>query len=185
MFSDPAEIQTIWSATPDTGGVYLVPAFGGLCGTYWDRAARASMHGATLSTTKAHLVRAGVEAMAYQTLDILRLTEQSGIRFPELKVDGGGAASDQLCQFLADISGIPVVRPRELECTALGVSYIAGTGVGIWDGPADVQRAWQVEHRFEPAMSVDRKDALYAGWLAAVGRTLTHPAPPPVPTLRA
>lgn len=175
LFSDTAEVEAICAATPDTGGVYLVPAFGGLCAPYWDRAARATLYGATLATAKQHIVRAGVEAMAFQTVDNLRLSERAGIRFPELKVDGGGATSDTLCQFLADISGIPIIRPRELERTALGVAYLAGTGVGIWNGPADVKSVWQQDRTFEPTMSTARREELYAGWLTAVDRTLTIP----------
>ncbi|MFI7481500.1 FGGY family carbohydrate kinase [Kocuria sp. M1R5S2] len=165
------DIVEVASRVPDTGGVYVVPAFAGLCAPYWKRDARASIVGLTLESGAEHVVRAGVEAMAYQTRDNVDVLVASGIPLPELKVDGGAARSDLLCQFQADILGIPVCRPVELERTALGVAQLAGMGAGIWR-QADLEGHWTLDRVFEPRMPEARREELYAGWQAAV-RTVT------------
>ena len=155
------------STVPDSGGVYVVPAFVGICAPRWIREARAGIVGLTLEVDRAHVIRAGLEAMAYQTRDCVDALVAGGIAVPELRVDGGAAASDVLCQFQADILGIPVLRPQELERTALGVAHVAGMSVGRW-AKQDLADRWEVDRVFEPQMSGDRRAELYDGWCAAV-----------------
>ncbi|WP_422935576.1 FGGY family carbohydrate kinase [Sinomonas sp. P47F7] len=165
------DAETVARRVPDSGGVYIVPAFAGLCAPHWSRDAKASIVGLTLETGSEHVVRAGVEAMAYQTRDNIDVLTAAGIPVPELKVDGGAARSDLLCQFQADILGIPVQRPTELERTALGIAHIAGMGVGLWK-QEDLSTGWQGDRVFEPTMTEGRREELYSGWCEAV-RTVT------------
>jgi glycerol kinase len=174
LIGSSAEIEPMATSVPDTGGVYLVPGFGGLSAPYWDRRARASITGVSLETRAAHVVRAAVEAMAYQTCDITNLTQRNGYELTTLKVDGGAAVNNLLCQFLADVSGLQILRPRALERTALGVAYMAGIGIGMWESHLDIEKSWQADAVFEPAMSADRREELYRGWQEAVARTLTR-----------
>lgn len=169
--SSGAIAQTV----PDNGGVYFVPAFAGLCDPYWDRQVRGAIVGLTLETGAAHVVRAGLEAMAYQTRDNVDALTRGGISVPSLKVDGGATRNDFLCQFQADILGIPVERPHGLERTALGVARLAGTGVGLWNGSTDLAGSWQLERVFEPMMSGDQREELYDGWKQAVAGARTIP----------
>ena len=165
----------IAESVSDTGGVYFVPGFAGLCDPHWDRNARAAIVGITLETDKAHIVRAALEAMAYQTLDNVDALAAGGVSIPMLRVDGGAARNDFLCQFQADVLGIPVERPRGLERTALGVAQVAGAGVGLWDetgGPAATRR---VDRVFEPLMGAAWRDQLVGGWRDAVATTRAHP----------
>ncbi len=163
--------EQVASRVTDSGGVYVVPAFAGICAPHWVRGASASIVGLTLESTKAHVVRAGLEAMAYQTRDNVEAFTAGGFEVPELRVDGGAAANDLLCQFQADILGVPVLRPRQLERTALGIAHVAGVAGGMWK-LGDLARSWEAERVFEPQMSEDRREILYAGWTAAV-RTVT------------
>lgn len=165
----------IAQSVPDNGGVYFVPAFAGLCDPYWDRQVRGAIIGLTLDTGAAHVVRAGVEAMAYQTRDNVDALTRGGISVPSLKVDGGATRNDFLCQFQADILGIPVERPHGLERTALGVARLAGTGVGLWNGTTDLAGSWQLERVFEPTMSADQREELYDGWTQAVAAARSIP----------
>lgn len=165
-------VEDLAQAVPDSGGVYLVPAMGGLCAPYWDRAARASIVGLAMDTRREHLVRAAVEAMAYQTCDSIEALRQHGTPVTTLKVDGGAARNDMLCQFLADITGLQIERPVGLERTALGAAYIAGISEGLWSGPADVTASWGLDRYFTPSMSPPRREELYAGWKNAVESTL-------------
>ena len=151
----------------DNGGVYIVPAFAGICAPHWVRDAKAGIVGLTLETSRAHVVRAGLEAMAYQTRDNVEALKAGGLPIPELKVDGGATRNNLLCQFQADILGIPVRRPVELERTALGVAHMAGMGVGQWQ-QRDLSDRWEVDRVFEPQMSSDQRESLCAGWDAAV-----------------
>lgn len=155
------------SRVPDSGGVYLVPAFAGLCDPYWDNDVRGSLFGVTLTTEAAHIVRAAVEAMAYQTRDIVDLFAANDVPMPVLRVDGGASANDLLCQFQADLLGIPVERPTELERTALGIAHIAGVGVGMWDLD-DIRARWELDRVFEPQMPVAEREERYDGWQRAV-----------------
>lgn len=176
VLSPDDDIETVARRAPDNGGVYVVPAFAGLCAPHWNRDVRASIVGLTLETGAEHVVRAGVEAMAYQTRDNLDALVAGGISVPELKVDGGAARSDLLCQFQADILGIPVRRPTELERTALGVAHLAGIGVGIWK-QEDLVARWRTERVFEPQLPEADREELHAGWLDAVRSVLGHPHP--------
>jgi glycerol kinase len=168
LFRSSEEIEPLARSVPDNGGVYLVPAFAGLCAPHWDREARASVVGLRLEHGAAHVVRAGLEAMAYQTRDNVDALVAAGVAVPELRVDGGATRNDLLCQFQADLLGIPVARPDELERTALGVALLAGAGVGRWTVPGDIERAWRLDRLFEPQMDEETRDALYDGWCSAV-----------------
>lgn len=162
-------------SVPDTGGVYFVPAFAGLCDPYWDRNVRAAILGVTLETDRAHIVRAAIEAMAYQTLDAVDALAAGGVHVPVLKVDGGAARNDFLCQFQADLLGVPVERPVGLERTALGVAQIAGVGAGVWGrdgGPAGGRR---IDRVFEPRMPESRRTELVTGWREAVAAARSLP----------
>ena len=169
----PTEVDRLAGSVPDTGGVYLVPAFGGLAAPHWDRRARASLQGLTLESRLEHVVRAAVESMAYQVADILTALRTSGSSVSQMKVDGGGAASDLLCQLIADVCDVSVLRPQELERTALGAAFIAAIGLGLLSGPDEVAAAWAPAGRFDPTMSKDRRTELLEGWQHAVTRTLT------------
>nr|WP_320025105.1 glycerol kinase GlpK [uncultured Acetobacterium sp.] len=153
----------------DTNGVYMVPAFVGLGAPHWDMYARGAILGLTRGANKAHLIRATVESLAYQTKDVLDAMEKdSNIKLAALKVDGGACANDFLMQFQADILGVPVDRPSIVETTAMGAAYLAGLAVKFWDGKADVTAAWKLDRSFNPAMDADVRAKLYAGWLKAV-----------------
>jgi glycerol kinase len=171
VFGTSDDIEELARSVPDNGGVYIVPAFAGICAPHWVRKAKAGIVGLTLETGKAHVVRAAIEAMAYQTLDNVEALRAGGLPVPELKVDGGATRNNLLCQFQADILDIPVLRPIELERTALGVAHLAGMGVGQWK-QSDLSDRWQVDRVFEPKMPADQREALCAGWNTAV-RTVT------------
>jgi glycerol kinase len=166
-----AETEPLARSVPDTGGVYLVPAFVGLGAPYWDMYARGTLVGLTRGTTRAHLARATLESIAYQTRDVLEVMSREAGRLPaELRVDGGATENDFLCQFQADILGVPILRPRVRETTGLGAAYLAGLGIGLWRGPEALRDLWQLDRRFEPSMPADRREALYADWRRAVER---------------
>lgn len=168
-----AEVSSLASCVSDTGGVYLVPAFTGLCAPYWDMYARGTMVGMTRGTTGEHIARSALEAIAYQTRDVLEcMTKDSGQQLKSLRVDGGATASDFLMQFQADILGIPIEKPVVTEMTALGAAYLAGLGVGFWKNKDEISKQWKLERVFEPNMSEDQKESLYAGWKRAVERSL-------------
>ena len=173
MISRSDEIEALAASVPDTGGVYLVPAHTGLGAPYWDPYARGALLGMTRGTTRAHIARATLEAIAFQSAEVLRAMElDAGERLRELRVDGGGAANDLLLQFQADLLGVPVVRPRVTETTALGAAYLAGLAVGFWQDEAELASLWRAERRFEPAMSDAQRTALLGGWRRAVERCL-------------
>jgi len=158
----PEEIEPLACSVPDNGGVYFVPAFAGLGAPHWDPHARGLISGLTRGTTTGHLARATLEAIAYQTADVLWAMEKdSGIVLTELRADGGAARCDFLLQFQADILGVPVVRPHIIETTALGAAQLAGLPAG----------AWKAERRFEPSMEASQREALLAGWREALCRT--------------
>lgn len=155
----------------DTQGVYMVPAFVGLGAPYWDMYARGAIFGLTRGTTKAHLIRATLESLAYQTKDLLDAMEKdSGVPLKTLRVDGGASENNLLMQFQADILNIGVERPGITETTALGAAYLAGLAVGFWQ-KKDIQQNWQLDQSFTPEMDSDRRDKLYKGWQKAVERT--------------
>ncbi|MHB8668744.1 MAG: glycerol kinase GlpK [Burkholderiales bacterium] len=169
---DSAEIEALAASVADAGGVYLVPAFAGLGAPHWDAYARGTMLGLTRGTTRAHIARAALEAIAFQSAEVLQsMQKDAGIRLKELRVDGGAAANDMLMQFQADILGVPVLRPKVLETTALGAAYLAGLATGVWKTTAAIGRQWAVDRRFEPAMSRAQAAARMAGWTRALQRS--------------
>jgi glycerol kinase len=171
LIKTAAETEALARSVPDTGGVYLVPAFVGLGAPYWDMYARGALVGLTRGTARAHVARATLEAIAYQTRDVLEvMAAEAGGRPGELRVDGGATENDFLCQFQADILGLPILRPRVRETTGLGAAYLAGLGVGLWHGPEALRHLWRLDRAFEPAMAAERREALYEGWRRAVDR---------------
>jgi glycerol kinase len=166
-----ADIEALAASAPDNGGVYLVPAFAGLGAPHWDAYARGAMFGLTRGSTSAHIARAALESIAYQSAEVLRAMEaDAGLTLAELRVDGGATANNLLMQFQADLLGVPVVRPKVQETTALGAAYLAGLAVGYWKNTDDIRANWRVDRRFEPAMARDRAAELTAGWEKAVAR---------------
>ncbi|MFT3978464.1 MAG: glycerol kinase GlpK [Sphingomonas bacterium] len=158
---------------PDNGGVYMVPAFVGLGAPHWDPDARGAIYGLTLGSTQAHLARAALEAVAYQTLDLVSaMVEDGGAKPAMLRVDGGMAANDWLCRFLADLLEVPVERPDDLETTARGAAFHAGLAVGLWSGLEELGAIWSREACFRPDMSAEARAPLVAGWHDALRRTL-------------
>ena len=150
------EIEALAASVPDNGGVYLVPAFAGLGAPHWDAYARGAMFGLTRGTTSAHLARAALESIAFQSAEVLTaMQKDAAITLTELRVDGGATANNLLMQFQADLLGVPVVRPKVLETTALGAGYLAGLAVGYWKDAADVAANWQQDRVFEPTMPRD------------------------------
>ncbi|HRX72991.1 MAG TPA: glycerol kinase GlpK [Hyphomonas sp.] len=171
LIADAAESQAVAEALPGNGGVYIVPAFTGLGAPHWNADARGTISGITRATTAAHLVRAGLEAVAYQTRDLLDAFAADGVEIRELRVDGGMVANDWLMQFLADVCARPVVRPDYREMTALGAAALAGIQLGVLT-PGDWLARKVPGTRFEPKMDAPARDALLKGWSAALRRTL-------------
>ncbi|HEY8418453.1 MAG TPA: glycerol kinase GlpK [Limnochordales bacterium] len=173
IIGNAAETQALALSVPDTGGVYLVPAFTGLGAPYWDPYARGLLIGITRGTTRAHVARAALEAIAYQTVDVVRAMEQdAGVPLRALRVDGGAAVNDFLMQFQADVLNVPVERPGVTETTALGAAYLAGLAAGVWQSRDDIRSRWHLDRRFEPAMEDARRTELLSGWRRAVERSL-------------
>lgn len=171
LIAHASESEALAAQVPDTGGVYFVPAFVGLGAPYWDAYARGTIVGMTRGTDRRHLARAALEAICYQSRDLLEaMTADSGIRLQALRADGGAAANDLLMQLQADLVGVPVERPAVTETTALGAAYLAGLAVGYWSGLDEIAAQWRVGGRFPPAMDAAQRDALYAGWQRAVAR---------------
>ncbi len=165
------EVEELARGVPDSGGVYVVPALAGLGSPHWDPHARGLIIGLTRGTTRAHIARATLEAMACQTRDVVEAMErQAGVSLPELRADGGAARDDLLLQVQADLLGREVVRPRVAETTALGAALMAGLGAGLWKGTDQVARLWREEARFHPRLPPAERERLYAGWLRAVER---------------
>jgi glycerol kinase len=172
VISDAAESETIARSVEDAGGVYLVPAFTGLGAPYWDPQARGTIVGLTRGSSRAHLVRATLDSIAYQSRDVIECFQRdTGLQADALQVDGGATANDLLMQLQADALGIPVRRPEVLETTALGAAYLAGLAVGFWSGRGEIEANWREGRRFEPELSKPERDARYAGWLRAVERS--------------
>jgi glycerol kinase len=167
-----SEVETLAASVPDNGDVYFVPAFSGLYAPYWRADARGVIAGLTRFANAGHIARAALEASAYQTLDVVRAMEQdSGVPIRSLRVDGGMVVNEALMQFQADVLGVPVLRPRTLETTALGAAYAAGLAVGYWQGVADLRANWAVTRTWTPEMPEDRRAALTAAWHKAVERS--------------
>jgi glycerol kinase len=171
LIGSAAETAALAASVPDAGGVRVVPAFQGLYAPWWDAGARGAILGLSLHSTRAHVVRATLDAIAFLTRAVVEAVEAAmGSPVAALRVDGGAAANDVLMQLQADVLGIPVERPAQLETTALGAAYAAGLASGIWRGLADIGTHHRIERRFEPAWSASRRDAEYADWLRAVER---------------
>ena len=175
FITSSSEIEDLASTVPDSGGVYFVPALTGLAAPYWDQYARGTIIGITRGTTRAHIARAALDGIAFQTYDIAQaMAKDMNASLTELKVDGGASRNNLLMQTQADLLGIKVVRPRITETTALGAAYLAGLAVGFWKNIDDIKNQWQVERCFEPIADSDTVEAAKAGWADAIGRTLTN-----------
>jgi glycerol kinase len=167
------DVEALASEVPDNGGVYMVPAFVGLGAPHWDPYARGAIVGLTRGSTVAHIARATLESMCYQTREVLEaMTADSKVDLKTLRVDGGAVGNNLLMQFQADILGVPVQRPKVAETTALGAAYLAGLAVGFWGSPQEVGKQWAIDRTFEPQMSADQREKLYSDWKRAVGRSL-------------
>lgn len=172
IISDASETGALAATVPDTGGVYVVPAFTGLGAPWWDPYARGTIVGISRGTSRAHLARAVVEAMAFQTADVLdAVMRASGTAPTELRVDGGASVMDLLCQFQADLTGIPVRRAAVQETTALGAAYLAGLAEGLWATPDEVNARWAADASFSPTMAADEREGRLAEWRRAVERS--------------
>lgn len=174
LISNASEAASMAASVEDTGGVYFVPAFAGLGDPYWDRNARGAIMGLQLDTTKEQIVRAGLESLAYQTMDNFNLLSSTAFALDSLKVDGGAVKNDWLCQFQADILGVEVQRPKEVERTAIGVAQAAGLAVGLWT-KNDLRGQWDLDRVFEPNMNEGKRQHLIAGWKDAVEATRSLP----------
>ena len=175
FITSSSEIEDLASTVPDSGGVYFVPALTGLAAPYWDQYARGTIIGITRGTTRAHIARAALDGIAFQTYDIAQaMAKDMNASLTELKVDGGASRNNLLMQSQADILGIKVVRPRITETTALGAAYLAGLAVGFWKNTDEIKNQWQIERCFEPIADNDTIEAAKAGWANAIGRTLTN-----------
>jgi glycerol kinase len=171
LIRSAAEVEALAAGVPDAGGVVLVPAFTGLGAPHWDAYARGALVGITRGTTAAHIARAALEGIAFQVADVLAAMEaDSGLPTAELRVDGGAAVNGLLMQIQADLTGVPVVRPRVQETTALGAAYLAGLATGVWRDTDEISARWQVERTFEPALDPGRAAELRARWRRAVER---------------
>jgi glycerol kinase len=173
FFKSSAEIEALAASVPDNSGVYLVPAFTGMGAPHWDPLARGAIVGITRGTGRAHIARAALESIAYQSADVLdAMQKDAGEKLKELRVDGGAAVNDLLMQFQADILGVPVVRPRVSETTALGAAYLAGLSSGLWKSREALAAHWEADRRFEPQMNPAHATDLLTQWREAVKRSL-------------
>ena len=173
IIASASEIEALADSVPDNGGIYFVPAFSGLFAPYWRSDARGAIVGLSRFNTKAHLARATLEAICFQTRAVLdAMVKDSGVRLEVLKVDGGATVNNTLMQLQADMLGVPVVRPVVAETTALGAAYAAGLATGFWKDLDDLRQNWKMDRQWEPQWSADQRDAAYAGWEKAVQRTL-------------
>lgn len=171
IISSAAETEMLAKSVEDSNGVYVVPAFTGLGAPYWDAYARGGVFGLSRGSNKAHFVRATLESLAYQTMDVIKaMEEDSGIKLNSLRVDGGASANDFLLQFQADILGEKILRPQVIETTALGAAYLAGLAVGFYSDTNEIKEKWKLKDEFVPNISEDKRNKLYEGWKNAVSR---------------
>jgi glycerol kinase len=171
LIARSVDVEALAASVPDAGGVYVVPAFVGLGAPYWDAAARGAILGLTRGSTAAHVARATIASMAYQTRDVMEaMLADAQVALHAMRVDGGAAVNDMLMQFQADQLGVPVQRPRIHETTALGAAYLAGLAVGVWRDQSELAAHWTLEREFTPAMAEGEREQLYRGWRKAVGR---------------
>ena len=174
VINSSSEVEALASQVPDTGGVYFVPALTGLGAPWWDQYARGTIIGISRGTTTAHIARAALEGIAYQTLDITAaMSRDAGIPLKELKVDGGASRNNLLMQFQADILGTRVIRPKVVETTAMGAAYLAGLAVGYWSSIDEIRKQWQIDRVFEPSWEEEKVLQAKEGWRDAVKRTLS------------
>lgn len=174
IIKSSSEVEKLASSVPDSGGVYFVPALTGLAAPYWDQYARGTIVGITRGTTAAHIARAALDGIAFQTYDIAQaMSRDMGAPLTELKVDGGASRNNLLMQFQANLLDIDVVRPKVTETTALGAAYLAGLAVGYWNDVDEIRSQWQEERRFAPVANKQALDAAKAGWADAIARTLS------------
>jgi len=173
IISTSSDIEVLANSVEDNGGVYIVPAFSGLFAPHWRSDARGLIAGLTRYSNKGHLARAVLEATAYQTREVLEAMEKdSGVALKSLKVDGGMVGNQLLMQFQADILGVPVIRPKIAETTALGAAYAAGLAIGYWRNKTELQQNWQLEQTWIPEMASSRREELFRNWSKAVIRSL-------------
>jgi len=173
MLGKASDSQAYAERVASSDGVYMVPAFVGLGAPYWRSDVRGAVFGLSRGTSKEHFVRAALESMAYQSRDVLTAMEaDAGMALKELRADGGAIANDFMAQFQSDMLGVPVLRPRVQETTALGAAYLAGLAVGFWQSCEEIASLWQVDRRFEPQMRETERDQLYRGWQDAVNATM-------------
>lgn len=169
-----SDSESLALAVKDNAGVYFVPAFVGLGAPYWDQNARGTIIGLTRGANKKHLVRSALEAICYSTKDVIAVMQkESGLNTTSLKIDGGAAANNFICQFQADILGIKIERPKIIETTSLGAAYLAGLAVGFWKNSSEIKKFWQSDRVFTPSMPKAIKERLYQGWQTAIKRTIT------------
>ena len=174
VINSSSEVEALASQVPDTGGVYFVPALTGLGAPWWDQYARGTIIGISRGTTTAHIARAALEGIAYQTMDITAaMSLDAGIPLKELKVDGGASRNNLLMQFQADILGTRVIRPKVVETTAMGAAYLAGLAVGYWSSIDEIRKQWQIDRVFEPSWEEEKVLQAKEGWRDAVKRTLS------------
>ena len=165
------EVEALARSVPDNGDVYLVPAFAGLGAPHWDQYARGAIVGLTRGATAAHIARAALESIAFQSADLLdAMQADAGVHVSELRVDGGAARNDFMMQFQSDLIGAPVVRPQVTETTALGAAYLAGLAVGFWKSGDEIAKQWRTDRRFEPSMPPDRVREMRGRWTEALQR---------------
>jgi glycerol kinase len=165
------EVESLAESVPDNGGVYFVPAFVGLGAPYWDSAARGAIVGLTRGSTSAHIARAALESIAHQSADVMdAMRQDADLSISELRVDGGASKNNLLMQFQADLLGVPVIRPKVTETTALGAAYLAGLAVGYWNSTAEIEQLWQADQRFEPQMNDAQREAVRSAWRQAVAQ---------------
>jgi len=172
MIETSSDIEKLANTVEDSGGIYFVPAFSGLFAPYWRSDARGAIVGLTRYINAGHIARAVLEATAYQSAEVLEaMNKDSGVPLTALKVDGGMVHNQTLMQFQSDILGVPVIRPKVAETTALGAAYAAGLAVGFWERLDDLRENWLVDQRWEPMMDAETRGSLIAGWKKAVTRT--------------
>jgi glycerol kinase len=172
IIQSSAEVEALAASVPDSDGVFMVPAFVGLGAPHWDAYARGALFGLSRGSTRAHIARAALEAIAYQSAELMAaMQKDASVPLVEVRADGGAARNDLLMQFQADLLGVPVVRPKVTETTALGAAYLAGLAVGFWDSQQEIAAQWTCERRFEPTMSAARRAELLAKWSRAVERS--------------
>lgn len=173
MIRSSGDVESLAAQVQDTDGVYIVPAFAGLGAPHWNQHARGTVFGLTRGTTKAHIARACLESIAYQTMDVLKAMESdAGLPIKELRVDGGATINDMLMQFQCDLLQVPVIRPEVIETTALGAAYLAGLGVGYWENTASIQEQWKADKSFQPQRTTEEMKSFRSGWKRAINASI-------------